>query len=113
MKNKILLVSFYSLLVGCASHRYPNWEYVRIENQTPDKNCIYKMQDACASGGTGCFNWYKQRATTFGANTVVITQSESQKRFSAGVFSAGGGDTSSKVADYYFCNGAKNLTPPK
>ncbi len=111
MKNKIIIAAACMQLFGCANLKYPNWQYVRIENQMPASGCIYKMQEACANRGAECFNWYKQKATTYGANTVVITQSENQKRWSAGAWSAGGGDINSSVADYYYCNGDKNINP--
>jgi hypothetical protein len=65
----ILLVA-----MGCA--RYPNWEYVRIEPAVPVSECVYKVQESCPrpTALEGCLNWYKKRATTFGANTVVTTR---------------------------------------
>jgi len=111
MKNKLIIAAACVQLLGCSNLKYPNWEYVRIETQLPASGCIYKMQESCAEEGAECFDWYKQRATKYGANTAVITQSETQKHYSVGVWSAGGGDISNSVADYYYCNGAKNLNP--
>jgi hypothetical protein len=111
MNNKIIIAAVCLSLMGCANMLYPNWQYVRVENQLPSAGCVYKMQESCASEGADCFEWYKKRATKYAANTVVITQSESQNKWSAGAWSAGGGDISNSVADYYFCNGAKNITP--
>lgn len=111
MRNKLIIAAACMQLMGCTNLKYPNWQYVRIENQIPESGCVYKMQEACAESGAGCFNWYKQRATTYGANTVVITQSETQKRYSADSWSAHGGDINNSVADYYYCNGPKNINP--
>lgn len=111
MNNKIIIAAVCLSIFGCTNLKYPNWEYVRIEKQVPVEGCVYKIQEACAEEGAQCFNWYKQRATKYNANTVVITQSELQKQYSVGVWSAGGGDVSNSVADYYFCNGPKNINP--
>jgi hypothetical protein len=113
MKTKIIIAALCVGLFGCASLRYPNWEYVRIENQVPDKACSYKMQEACSLPTNKCLNWHKQRATTYGANTVVITSVENQKNFASSVWTGNvlGGDNSSTVAEYYYCNGAKNINP--
>ncbi len=90
---------------------YHNWEYVRIENKLPDPNCVYKMQESCAKRGAGCLTWFKRRATEFGANTVVITQTENQQQISTGMWGVNGGDVSTSLADYYYCNTAKNIQP--
>jgi hypothetical protein len=113
MKNKIVVTALCVQLIGCASLKYPNWEYVRIENQVPDKACVYKMQDACSLPTNECMNWHKKRATTFGANTVVITSSENQKAFASSAWtgSVSGGENSSTLAEYYYCNGSKNINP--
>ena len=91
--------------------RYPNWEHVRIEHEVPSENCTYEVQEACSAEPGHCFNWYKQRATLFSANTVVVTSSKdtakSQSRLA--VFGGGGGGNSSAhvvttmLADYYYC----------
>lgn len=114
MENKIIVTVFWIQLIGCASLRYPNWEYVRIENQVPDKACVYKIQEACSLPTNKCMNWHKQRATTYGANTVVINSVENQKSFASSAWTGivSGGDNSSTVAEYYYCNGAKNLIAP-
>ena len=96
--------------VGCAT-KYPNWQYVRIESSVPNKECKYKIQEACSKTGADCYDWYKQRATTFDANTVVITsQTNAQSSVSTVVATGGtvGGGSSSKLgmialADYYSC----------
>lgn len=113
MINKLMIALLGLLMVGCTNSRYPNWQYVRIESQPPSPNCIYKMQEPCSLRTNACLNWHKQRATTFGADTVVIINSESQKSFSAGIWTAKGGDNGSTLADYYYCSGQKNLKPPR
>ena len=109
--NKLLIIALAFIATGCANLKYPNWQYVRIENSIPDKSCIYKMQESCSDEANGCLEWHKKRATTFNANTVVITQSENQKHYSVGMWSAGGGDNTSTLVDYYYCNSAKNINP--
>jgi hypothetical protein len=107
MYNKIIIAAVCLSLGGCAT----NWEYVRIENQIPDKSCVYKMQEACSQAANACLNWHKKRAAKFGANTVVVTQSGNQQQYATGAFGIKGGENTSTLADYYFCNGAKNITP--
>lgn len=77
-------------MTGCSSiAKYPNWEFVRIEPSVP-ASCKYVVQESCPpSALEGCYNWYKKRATTYNANTVVPL------------------DT--RLADYYIC--PKNLGP--
>ena len=111
MKNKIIIAAMCAQLMGCTNLKYPNWEYVRIEKQVPEAGCIYKMQEACSLRTNACMNWHKQRATTFNANTVVITSAETQKDSTVGVWSARVGENSSTVAEYYYCNGPKNINP--
>ncbi len=108
---KILLMLL--ILSGCASVRYPNWEYVRIEQAVPDVSCAYKMQEACSLELNQCLDWHKKRATKYNANTVVITSKENMHEFSASGWtgSAKSTDNNSTLAEYYFCNGAKNITP--
>lgn len=114
MKEAIVLLVLLVSFSGCASSRnkrYAGWEYVRIEKQVPNSNCEYKIQEACNKRGSGCYNWFKQKAITYGANTVVITDmSKSQaSKGSAVVFNHGGGaeysseEVMSALADYYFC----------
>jgi len=113
MKNKTIIAAVSVLLTGCTNLKYPNWEYVRIEHQVPDKSCVYKIQDACSLPTNECMNWHKQRATKFNANTVVITSSEKLERYSSSAWTGGvsGGENSSTLAEYYYCNGAKNINP--
>lgn len=115
MKNRLIVAALITSLVGCGkildSTKYKNWEYVRIENAVPDKNCIYKIQEACGEDGNECLNWHKRRAILFNANTVVITSKDNLEHYSVGPFHAGGGENTSTLADYYDCHSAKNLTP--
>lgn len=100
------------LFSACASQRYPNWQYVRIETAIPkSKSCEYKIQEACTKTGGECLNWYKRRATTFGANTVVITQTENQLNVDGWSYanreaasqSVTANELQVALADYYFC----------
>jgi hypothetical protein len=72
MKNKIIFTAVCMQIVGCTAWKYPNWEYVRIESVKPVSGCTYKMQESCAEEANECPDWYKQRATKFNANTVVL-----------------------------------------
>jgi hypothetical protein len=113
MKNKIILVALPIQLIGCTNSRYPNWEYVRIEEQVPAPSCVYKMQEACSQQTNTCLNWHKQRATTFNADTVVITHSEKLQNYASSAWTGRvkGGENASTVAEYYYCNGPKNIRP--
>lgn len=118
MKIQLLCFSLMGIfLAGCASARYKGWEYVRIEKEIPSPACEYKIQEACSYAGALCYNWYKRRATKFGANTVVLTD-VSKDRVSAGsavvINSVGSANTKSAIvmtalADYYFCPQQKTL----
>lgn len=102
------------LMVGCTAWRYPNWEYVRVENQVPP-SCIYKMQESCNQSPADCPKWFKLRATTYGANTVVIAEDKKETSgFNVNVQTNVGmmrQDRALLLAEYYFCNGIKNITP--
>lgn len=111
MKYLFLIITVCSiLLTGCAN-RYPNWEYVRIEQKIPSSDCEYKVQESCYGAGAKCFNYYKKRATTYGANTVVLIQLDKGQKIKGGAFthnkSGGSNITSNPVltalADYYHC----------
>ncbi|NOV29190.1 hypothetical protein [Methylomonas sp. ZR1] len=115
MKSKVILATICLLAGGCSTnYRYPNWQYVRLEEKTPD-NCTYKMQETCARAGLECYDWYKQRATTFGANTVVIGQVSKDERATTNPFTGNYSRNveGSMLAEYYHCNGEKNILPPK
>lgn len=115
--RKIIIAALCVNMFGCGAiidaTKYKNWEYTRIEKTVPDKACIYKVQEACSREGNDCLNWHKKRAILFDANTVVIQSDEKLKTFSASGWtgSASGGDNSSTLAEYYYCNGTKNLNP--
>ncbi len=98
------------LLSGCSAifnvTKYKGWEYVRIENNIPDKSCVYKVQEACSMEWNQCLDWHKKHAITYGANTVVITQKEI-----INTQHIDGDDRTNTLAEYYFCNGAKNISP--
>ena len=106
-----MIVATVLLASGCTNLKYPNWQYVRIENQVPDKSCVYKMQEPCSAEGKDCLDWHKQRATKYNANTVVITDKSNHSQYSAGMWGARGSEDTTTLADYYYCNGAKNLNP--
>ena len=124
MKSRIIVTALCMQLIGCTAWRYPNWEYVRVENKVP-ASCTYKMQESCNQSPADCPKWFKLRATTFGANTVVI-QDEEKEVNSGGVnvnvstnVSTSTGllvgrrtpDRQILLGEYYFCNGPKNITP--
>lgn len=96
-----------------------NWVYVRIEYAVPSKSCVYKVQEPCGLANAQCFSWFKQRAARFGANTVVITQSDAgySSTGDSFVFNGSGGSSSKSnttiiaLADYYFCP-ADNTSKP-
>lgn len=110
MKSAVL-ASLAILLTACASSRYEGWEHVRIEYSVPNSACEYKIQEACSATGAGCFNFYKKRATVYGANTVVITgESKDVVGKSKGLVINGSGGANASVrtdmtalADYYAC----------
>ncbi|MEC4750039.1 hypothetical protein [Methylomicrobium sp. Wu6] len=112
MKSKLIVAACATLALTACANKYAGWEFVRLENSVPD-NCVYKMQEVCTEPGLKCYNWHKQRATMFDANTVVITQTKEQHQatFSpwSGKFNSGTMGTT--LAEYYRCNGAKNISP--
>jgi hypothetical protein len=113
----ILVLMFLMPVSGCANRnrrynkRFPGWEQVRIEKEVPNKDCEYKIQEACSAGGAKCYNTYKQRATLFGANVVVITDmARGQKSSgSTSIYNGVGGggfsstDSITALADFYYC----------
>ncbi|MDO9267784.1 MAG: hypothetical protein Q7T96_01585 [Methylobacter sp.] len=111
MKNKMVIAAAVLMMGGCANLKYPNWEYVRIESTIPDKSCVYKMQESCSDDGNGCLEWHQKRATKYYANTVVITDKSNHNQFSTGMMGPKGSDQTTTLADYYYCNGAKNINP--
>ena len=52
-------------LSGCALFgKYKGWEYVRIEDQIPHKECVYKVQEACDDSGAECYNYLKRKTVS-------------------------------------------------
>jgi hypothetical protein len=107
--KRLIVIAAVAALAGC-SNRYAGWEFVRLEQTVPE-GCVYKMQEVCTEPGLKCYNWHKQRATLFDANTVVITQTKERDQAS---FSAWSGkfhklSMGTTVAEYYKCSGAKNI----
>ncbi|GEM_PF-854199 len=111
MNNKVFIAVACIQLFGCTNLKYPNWQYVRIESSVPASGCVYKMQEACSVDANECHDWYKQRATKFNANTVVLLPPVSQKDISIEISIASQYDKPSSVAEYYYCNGPKNINP--
>ena len=72
MNIGITITVAFALLTGCAAIKYPNWQQVQVVDSVFKKPCERKMEESC-SGGDNCAEWYKKRATIFGANTVVST----------------------------------------
>lgn len=85
----IVLLGFS--IAACAAVKYPGYEKVRIETSVPDAQCEYLVQEACPHDMAyeGCFNWYKKRATRYGATTVVLPL------------------TDDSLGDYYRCDTAQ------
>ena len=98
------------LLAGCGG-RYLGWEQVRIVEEKPAAACIYKAQEACSARGADCYTWYKQRATTYGANVVHLTSQKHGQQSSSGAnvnayggYAYGGSSpVLTALADYYAC----------
>lgn len=109
IKIVLVLVSLVTLLSGCS--RYPGWQNIRIEYSVPSEKCEYKVQESCTGPDGHCFNWFRQKATKFGANTVVITDRAQGYKSKSGIYVdqwGGGGSsrstsTTTGLADYYYC----------
>lgn len=112
MQHTIIAAALSLAVSGCASYG-AKWEYVRLEDRVPADNCVYKMQETCALPTNRCYNWHKQRAVKYQADTVVVTNQESldQAVRSGWTGNAKSGQNIATVAEYYFCNGPKNLQP--
>jgi hypothetical protein len=91
--KKIVLTVLAFTVSGCANIKYPGWQNVEVVSQLPNKKCAYKTKETCTESNEACYDWYKKRATKFGANTVVMH----------------GSDDNPNLADYYFCNGEKDI----
>ncbi len=106
----ILVLGALVALGGCGG-RYLGWEQVRIVQEKPPMACQYKAQEPCSGAGAKCYNWYKQRATIYGANTVYITNERQGQASSSGAsVNAYGGygygsstPVMTALADYYQC----------
>ncbi len=123
IKNLLILLFASIFLSGCAIvrrieyiKRIKGWEYVRIERQVPDKNCVYKIQEVCGEKSTVvCYNWFKQRAKYYGANVVILTE-DSRSRTATFDNVAGprfkSSTTISALADYYNCPRCQPMDNP-
>jgi hypothetical protein len=76
------------------------------------------MQESCNQSPADCPKWFKLRATTYGANTVVIQQDAGKEKNGSGVnvniqenIGRRTPDREMMIAEYYFCNGPKNIRP--
>jgi len=101
---------FAVCLSGC--NRYPGWQYVRIESAVPYENCEYKIQGSCSGPAGHCYNQYRQKAITYGANTVVMTEIKEGNQDVVETYfvgnsaisqSSGAVPTITGLADYYYC----------
>ncbi|MDP8266461.1 MAG: hypothetical protein P9M07_05885 [Candidatus Aceula meridiana] len=102
--KKLLIVLMCLSFVGCArGQRYKGWEHVRIQKETPNDNCDYKLQEACRDTVPGCYQWYKKRATMFDANTVVITEASEESMAVSYKLFFRADMVSTMMADYYYC----------
>lgn len=71
MKTKIIIVALCLQVIGCASLKYPGWEQVKIEQTVFKQPCAFKKEELCTDVDD-CVSWYKKRAITNNANTIVI-----------------------------------------
>ncbi|MGZ5018738.1 MAG: hypothetical protein ACXV8U_23460 [Methylobacter sp.] len=70
MKKKLIVTVACMQIIGCASFKYPGWEQVRIERSVYKQACEWKNEESCINEDN-CVDWYKKRATIYGANIVV------------------------------------------
>ena len=109
MRTAFWIIGF-ALLAGCGG-RYLGWEQVRVENAVPAETCVFKAQEACSKAGAACYTFWKQRATTYGANIVVpkdlrdgqVSSASGYAGNNAAGFGASSQTTMSGLADYYTC----------
>ena len=98
---KKFMYLFLFTLIGCSTaSKYPNWEKVfilTVNEPTPSEEiCTYKVQEVCHPlAMTGCYIWYKKRATRFEANVVHIEKEQS--------------GAMDGIASYYSCKDQTNL----
>ena len=108
MRNSIIVVAM--LLAGCGG-RYLGWEQVRVADAIPDESCVFKAQEACSKAGAACYTFWKQRATTYGANIDVPAdmrdgQASSMSGYADARTGYVGGSSQPVMyglADYYTC----------
>lgn len=102
-------------LIGCASLQYPDWQYVRIERELPNNTCVYKLQDVCNTKHENCLTELKKRASSQGANTVLIAEEKDQDGYARSSFTgnAKGGNFTTMIVEYYDCTGVKNIKPKR
>lgn len=108
-----LLTIVASQVVAAEDESNLHWSKVRIVNidQFDLKKCAYKAQESCSRPGDKCYEWYKKRAITFGANTVAIIESSKGVSTSSNIFiydDDGRPYTKTTtnitaIADYYSC----------
>ncbi|SMG66578.1 hypothetical protein BMETH_644_2 [methanotrophic bacterial endosymbiont of Bathymodiolus sp.] len=73
-----LILIFSLLLISCTNLKYSGWQQVKIEKSVFNKNCIFKNEEVQQCTST---NWFKQRATIFQANTVVLVPSKAKANY--------------------------------
>lgn len=63
--------------IGCASLKYPNWDSVNEASSAYNLHCKEVGLDECnKSVCESSTDWYKKRATTYGANNFIIEYAE-------------------------------------
>lgn len=74
--KKQLLIAVMMTLTACADMRYKNWRQVEIMDAVPaNKECVSTQKnETCAD--SDCPTWYKKRAITYHANTVILRKTE-------------------------------------
>lgn len=72
MKNLIIL--FVSIILCSCTYGYARpepWQNVSIV-QSVSPNCKYIFRDACKQIGVACVTWYRHRAASYGADSIVL-----------------------------------------
>ncbi|MGZ5055467.1 MAG: hypothetical protein ACXWAT_11075 [Methylobacter sp.] len=82
MKNKIIICVICIQIIGCG--RYSGWERVSIEQSVHSKPCAFKNKEVCDDDE--CNDWFKKRATIYGANTIVLKNDKTTDNLSATYF---------------------------
>lgn len=91
---------------GCAGIKYAGWDSVRIEQEKPNIECIYKGWGMCSYSFIDSQLWHRKRAIRLGANLVIFRPDVNEgKCVRISPFGAGGsfGDVIIRSADYYYC----------